>query len=53
MVMSSNAMWYKNGNFYEVPTTHIDFFLQNPELLGFTQTRRERYHPLGWLYELP
>ena len=40
--MSSNAMWYKNGNFYEVPTTHIDFFLQNPELLGFTQEDKEQ-----------
>lgn len=40
--MSSSAMWYKNGNFYEVPTTHIDFFLQNPELLGFTQEEKEQ-----------
>ena len=40
--MSSSAMWYKNGNFYEVPTTHIDFFLQNPELLGFSQEEKEQ-----------
>lgn len=40
--MSSSAMWYKKGNFYEVPTTHIDFFLQNPELLGFTQEEKEQ-----------
>ena len=40
--MSSSAMWYKKGNFYEVPTTHIDFFLQNPGLLGFTQEEKEQ-----------
>lgn len=40
--MGSSAMWYKKGNFYEVLTTHIDFFLQNPELLGFAQEEKEQ-----------
>ncbi len=40
--MGSSAMWYKKGNFYEVPTTHINFFLSNPELLGFTQEEKEQ-----------
>lgn len=40
--MSSSAMWYKKGNFYEVPTTHINFFLSNPELLGFTQEEKQQ-----------
>lgn len=38
----SSAMWYKNGNFYDVPTTHVNFFLENPELLGFSQEEKER-----------
>jgi hypothetical protein len=40
--MGSSAMWYKKGNFYEVPTTHINFFLSNPELLGFTQEEKQQ-----------
>lgn len=40
--MSSSAMWYKDGIFYDVPDTHINFFLQNPELLGFTQQEKKQ-----------
>ena len=39
--MSSTGMWYKDGTFYEVPDTHVNFFLQNPELLGFTEKEKE------------
>ena len=34
-------MWYKNGTFYELQTTHLDFFLQKPRLLGFTKKEKE------------
>lgn len=40
--MSTNAMWYKNGIFYNVPTTHINFFLQNYEIFGFSQEEKEK-----------
>lgn len=41
--MGSTAYWYKDGNFYDVGSaeTHVNFFLQNPELLGFTQREKE------------
>jgi len=38
----TTGMWYKNGTFYELKTTHVEFFLQNPEKLGFTQEEKER-----------
>ena len=37
----TTGMWYKNGTFYELDTTHVDFFLQNPEKLGFSQKEKE------------
>ena len=42
--MGSTAFWYKNGNFYDVGSaeTHVNFFLQNPELLGFSQREKEQ-----------
>lgn len=39
--MSSEGLWYKNGTFYPIRSTHVNFFLQNPELLGFTQKEKE------------
>ncbi len=38
----TTGMWYKNGTFYELNSTHVEFFLQNPEKLGFTQEEKER-----------
>lgn len=38
----TTGMWYKNGTFYELDTTHVDFFLQNPELLGFSVEEKEK-----------
>lgn len=38
----SEGMWYKNGTFYNVPTTHVNFFLQNPEILGFSQEEKKQ-----------
>ena len=42
--MGSTAYWYKDGNFYDVGSaeTHVNFFLQNPELLGFSQREKEQ-----------
>lgn len=37
----SDAMWYIKGTFYEVPTTHINFFLDNYKLFGFTRQEKE------------
>lgn len=37
----TTGMWYKNGKFYELDTTHVDFFLNNPEKLGFSQKEKE------------
>lgn len=37
----TTGMWYKNGTFYELNDTHVNFFLQNPELLGFSQKEKE------------
>ena len=53
MVMSSNAMWYKNGNFYEVPTTHINFSYRTQNCLVLPEIGKKDAIPLGWLYELP
>ena len=39
--MDSNALWYKDGVFYEIETTHVNFFLNHPEILGFTQEEKE------------
>lgn len=37
----TSGMWYKDGTFYELDNTHVNFFLRNPELLGFTQEEKE------------
>jgi hypothetical protein len=37
----TTGMWYKSGKFYELETTHVNFFLQNPRLLGFTKKEKE------------
>lgn len=37
----TTGLWYKNGTFYELQTTHVDFFLQKPRLLGFTKKEKE------------
>ena len=37
----TTGMWYKNGTFYELDDTHVNFFLQNPEKLGFSQKEKE------------
>ena len=37
----TTGMWYKDGVFYELDDTHINFFLNNPEKLGFTQKEKE------------
>ena len=39
--MSSCALWYKDGTFFDVETTHVNFFLNHPDLLGFTQEEKE------------
>lgn len=39
--MSSCALWYKNGFFFDVETTHVNFFLNHSDLLGFTQEEKE------------
>jgi hypothetical protein len=41
MDMASDAMWYKDGIFYNVKTTHVNFFLKHPDLLGFSQKEKE------------
>ena len=41
MDMASDAMWYKDGIFYDVKTTHVNFFLNHPDLLGFSQKEKE------------
>ena len=33
-------MWYKDGTFYELEDTHVDFFLKHPEVLGFTKKEK-------------
>ena len=38
----TTGMWYKDGTFYELDDTHVNFFLNNPELLGFTQEEKEQ-----------
>ena len=37
----TTGMWYKDGIFYELLDTHVNFFLNNPEKLGFTQNEKE------------
>ena len=37
----TTGMWYKDGTFYELEDTHVNFFLNNPEKLGFTQVEKE------------
>lgn len=37
----TTGLWYKDGTFYELDDTHINFFLQNPEKLGFTEKEKE------------
>ena len=37
----TTGMWYKNGTFYELDDTHVNFFLQHPEKLGFSQEEKE------------
>ena len=32
----TSALWYKNGKFFEVKSTHVNFFLENPRKLGFS-----------------
>ena len=39
--MSSCALWYKDGTFFDVETTHVNFFLNHPDLLGFAQEEKE------------
>ena len=39
--MSSCALWYKDGAFFDVETTHVNFFLNHPDLLGFTKKEKE------------
>ena len=39
--MSSCALWYKDGAFFDVETTHVNFFLNHPDLLGFTKEEKE------------
>ena len=39
--MLSNALWYKDGAFHEIETTHVNFFLSHPDLLCFTQEEKE------------
>ena len=36
----TTGMWYKDGLFYELLDTHVNFFLNNPEKLGFTQNEK-------------
>ena len=38
--MSSCALWYKDGAFFDVETTHVNFFLNHPDLLGFTKEEK-------------
>lgn len=37
----TSGMWYKSGKFYELQTTHVNFFLNKPWLLGFSQTEKK------------
>ena len=39
--MSSCALWYKDGAFFDVETTHVNFFLNHPDVLGFTKKEKE------------
>jgi len=38
----TSGMWYKSGKFYELQTTHVNFFLNKPWLLGFSQTEKQK-----------
>ena len=38
----TTGMWYKNGTFYELDDTHVNFFLQHPEKLGFSQEEKQQ-----------
>lgn len=38
----TNGYFYYNGNFYDVGKTHIDWFLENYEKLGFTKEEMDR-----------
>lgn len=32
----TTGMWYKDGVFYELEDTHVNFFLNHYEILGFS-----------------
>ena len=37
----TTGMWYKDGVFYELEDTHINFFLNHYEILGFSKEEKE------------
>lgn len=37
----TTGMWYKDGTFYELEDSHINFFLKNSEILGFTEEEKQ------------
>lgn len=37
----TTGMWYKDGVFYELEDTHVNFFLNHYELLGFTTEEKK------------
>ena len=38
----TTGMWYKDGIFYELQDTHVNFLLKNPGKLGFAQDEKEQ-----------
>lgn len=38
----TTGMWYKDGIFYELQDTHVNFFLNNFDKLGFTKDEKEK-----------
>ena len=37
----TTGMWYKDGVFYELEDTHVNFFLNYYEILGFNSDEKE------------
>ena len=37
----TSGMWYKSGKFYDLQTTHVNFFLNKPKLLVFSQKEKK------------
>ena len=38
----TTGMWYKDGVFYELEDTHVNFFLNHYEILGFNIEEKEK-----------